>query len=140
MSVNPPPIPGVGNTGGFQFELQNRGGADINTFSGVADQVIAQASKHPEIAAPFTTFRVNVPQVALDIDRPKVLTLGVPLTDVFNTLQVYLGGSYVNDFNLFGRTYRVHASRPRLSSAPRSPTSRAFTSGARKARWSRSIR
>jgi hydrophobe/amphiphile efflux-1 (HAE1) family protein len=107
IAVNPPPIPGVGNTGGFQFELQNRGGADIATFAGVANDVIASAAKRPEIAAPFTTFRADVPQVALDIDRPKVLTLGVPLTDVFSALQIYLGGAYVNDFNLFGRTYRV---------------------------------
>jgi hydrophobe/amphiphile efflux-1 (HAE1) family protein len=106
-SFNPPPIPGLGATGGFQLELEDRSGKSIDDLVAAAYQAIGQASKQPQIAAPFTTFRADVPQLALNIDRPKVITLGVPLPDVFTALQTYLGGVYVNDFNLFGRTYRV---------------------------------
>lgn len=106
-SFNPPPIPGLGETGGFQFELQNRTGTDIAALSKTANELIAEANKRPELAGSFTTFRADVPQIQLSVDRPKVITLGIPLTDVFNTLNTYLGGLYVNDFNEFGRIYHV---------------------------------
>ena len=119
MSFNPPAIPGLGRTGGFEFELQNRGGSDIFELAKMADRVIEAAQKRPEISGAFTTFRPDVPQIRLDVDRARVISLGVPLTDVFLTLQTYLGGLYVNDFNQFGRTYRVwveadsaHRSKP----------------------------
>ncbi len=107
MGFNPPPIPGLGRTGGFQFELQNRGGTGIDALSAMAGRLTAAANQRPEIAGAFTTFRSDVPQIQLNVDRPKVITLGIPLTQVFTTLQTYLGGLFVNDFNLFGRTYHV---------------------------------
>lgn len=106
-SFNPPPIPGLGATGGFQFELQSRGGTDIQALAKTANQLIAEANNTPQIAGAFTTFRANVPQIELDVDRSKAIVLGIPLTDVFNTLNTFLGGLYVNDFNEFGRIYHV---------------------------------
>ncbi len=107
MSFNPPPIPGLGATGGFQFELENRAGTSITDLANTANRLIAAAQHDPALSGVFTTFRADVPQIQVNVDRPKVITLGVPLTDVFNTLQTYLGGLYVNDLNLFGRVYHV---------------------------------
>ncbi|MGH9406474.1 MAG: efflux RND transporter permease subunit [Terriglobia bacterium] len=109
MVINfaPPPIQGLGTTGGFQFEMEDRSGASVDEMAKVAGGLMAAVQKEPAIASAFTAFRPDVPQINLSVDRDKVRTLGVPLTDVFNSLQTYLGGLYINDFNLFGRTYHV---------------------------------
>jgi hydrophobe/amphiphile efflux-1 (HAE1) family protein len=105
---NPPPIPGLGETGGFQFELQDTtGGTDVTTLSNTANQLIAETAKVPALAGSFTTFRADTPQIQLAVDRPQVITLGVPLADVFTTLDTFLGGVYVNQFNQFGQVYEV---------------------------------
>jgi hydrophobe/amphiphile efflux-1 (HAE1) family protein len=121
MAFNPPAVPGLGRTGGFQFELEDRSGQSLGALVAQANEVMAAAAKQPEIAAPFTSFRADVPQIGLDVDRAKVITLGVPLPDVFTALTTYLGGVYVNDFNLFGRTYRVMVqAEPQFRSDPQS--------------------
>lgn len=107
MSFNPPPVPGLGHTGGFDFELEQLGTPALPALSEVANKLLAATRQEPSIAAAFTTFRAQVPQIHLKVDRAKAETLGVPLTDVFGTLETYLGGYYVNEFNRFGQTYQV---------------------------------
>lgn len=107
MCFNPPPISGLGTTGGFSFELQDRAGGSVADLTKAADQFLAEARKAPEVKNLFTSFTASVPQIFVDIDRDKVKSLGVPLSDVFQALQTNLGGYYINDFNKFGRTYRV---------------------------------
>ena len=102
-----PVIPGMGSTGGYTFELQSRGGGTLQDLSATSDAFLAEARKNPAVGAAFTDFSVNVPQLYYDVDRSKVKVQGVPLADVFETMQTFLGGLYVNDFNKFGRTYRV---------------------------------
>ncbi len=104
-----PSIPGMGNVSGFQYELQDRSARTPEELYETAQQMVAAAAKEPPIAALFNTFQVNVPQVKLDIDRDKVKTLGIPLKDVFDALQLYLGGYMINEFNKFGRVYKVMA-------------------------------
>lgn len=103
----PPPVPGYGNASGFTFELQDRSGGDIEKLAKETQRFLEAARKRPELSNLFTGFRVNVPQVSVELDREKARTLGVNVADVFTTLQTYLGGSYINDFNRFGRVYRV---------------------------------
>lgn len=107
MSFNPPPIPGLGRTGGFDFELEDRGNFSVKDLATTADKLIGATRHVPSIAYAFTTFHADVPQLQMRVNRAKAKTLGVPINDVFNTLQTYLGGYYVNEFNLFGRTYQV---------------------------------
>ncbi len=103
-----PPILGLGTSGGFEFMLEDRTGqADIHQLASVADQVIAETQKRPEFAQVMGIFRDTVPQYNVKLDTDKAQTLGVPVTDVYNTLQTFLGGLYVNDFNRFGRTWQV---------------------------------
>jgi hydrophobe/amphiphile efflux-1 (HAE1) family protein len=102
-----PSIPGMGNVSGFQYMLQDRSHRTPEELYQEAQTLVAAASQKPAIAALFNTFQVNVPQVKLDIDRDKVKTLGIPLRSVFEGLQLYLGGYMINDFNKFGRVYRV---------------------------------
>jgi multidrug efflux pump len=109
LCFQPPAIPGLSTTGGLQFELQDRSGGSIQELSAVAKAYMDEAGKRPEIANLFTTFSSQVPQYFVEIDRDKVKKLGVPLNQVFQTLQTYLGGYYINDFNKYGRTYRVMA-------------------------------
>jgi HAE1 family hydrophobic/amphiphilic exporter-1/multidrug efflux pump len=103
----PPALPGLGNAGGFTFQLQDRGGNTPQDLSAVAREFIQKAAVTPHIVRPFSTFTTDVPQIRLDIDREKVRTLGIPINTVFQALQIYLGGLQVNDLNLFGRTYKV---------------------------------
>jgi multidrug efflux pump len=103
----PPPINGLGNAGGFQFELQDRAGRTPDELMQTATAFVAEASKRPEVAGLFSSFRSTIPQVRLDFDRDKARTLGVPVNEAFQVLQICLGGLQVNDFNLFGRTYKV---------------------------------
>ncbi|HYW79002.1 MAG TPA: efflux RND transporter permease subunit, partial [Thermoguttaceae bacterium] len=103
----PPAIDGLGNAGGFQMQLQDRGGVALAQMQAVTDEMLAEGATQSGLTAMTTTFRANVPQLFVDIDRTKVQTLDTPLTSVFNTLQAYLGSAYVNDFNRFGRTWQV---------------------------------
>ncbi|PZF77012.1 hydrophobe/amphiphile efflux-1 family RND transporter [Aestuariivirga litoralis] len=104
---NLPPIIGLGTGSGFEFQLQDFSGAPPRELAAVARGLVFAANQNPQLGRVFTTFAANTPQLFLDIDRDKVQTLGVDLSDVFATLQAVLGGSYVNDFNLFGRTWQV---------------------------------
>ncbi|GMU54678.1 MAG: multidrug efflux RND transporter permease subunit [Candidatus Xenobia bacterium] len=105
---NPPPIPGLGNAGGFTFELQDRSGGDILAQADTAKQFIFQLNQQKQLKGVFTLFSTNVPMVKLWVDRDKVKVLGIPLSDVFAGLQANLGGYYVNQFNKFGRTWQVY--------------------------------
>jgi hydrophobe/amphiphile efflux-1 (HAE1) family protein len=103
----PPPIRGLSSGGGFQFELQSVGGGSLQDVDAVARQIIDAARQQPELAGMYTGFRPGVPQLDAQVDRTKARALGVPLSDVFTSLQIFLGSLYVNDFNAFGRVYRV---------------------------------
>ncbi len=114
----PPPIDGLGSAGGFQMQVEDRGGAGLGELQDVAQEIVRNGNAQAGLTALSTPFRANVPQVFVDIDRTKVMTLGIPLQSVFDTLQAYLGSTYVNDFNRFGRTWQVRvqaASKYRLS-------------------------
>ena len=105
---NLPPILGLGSTGGFQYVLQALQGQSPTDLAAVTRAMIVAANQEPELAGVFTTFAADTPQVFLDIDRDKAQVLGVKVSDVFIALQASLGGYYVNDFNLFGRTWQVN--------------------------------
>jgi HAE1 family hydrophobic/amphiphilic exporter-1/multidrug efflux pump len=109
LVLNPPAIRGLGTAGGFTFVLQDRIGSDTAQLSQVLQGLLTEARKRPEIGFVYSGFDPRIPQVEFQVDRDKVKALGVPLSDVFFTLQTFLGSYYVNDFNLFGRTYRVLA-------------------------------
>ncbi len=102
-----PPILGLGTSGGFEFMLEDRSGGDTAQLAQVSDAVVAETQKHPEFAIVNSIFRNTVPQYKVEVDSDKVQTLGIPVTDVYNALQTFLGGLYVNDFNRFGRTWQV---------------------------------
>ncbi|MFN3500679.1 MAG: efflux RND transporter permease subunit [Allorhizobium sp.] len=103
----PPPVNGLGSTGGFKLQIEDRAGFGYETLDETTKAVLAKAYQAPELAGIFSSFQVNVPQLFADLDRVKAQQLGVSVTDVFQTLQIYLGSLYVNDFNAFGRTYSV---------------------------------
>ncbi len=103
----PPPINGLGNASGFVFELQDKVGRTPQELAAEKDMFMQAMAKRPELTGIYSGFSTSVPQVKLDIDRDKVRTLGIPINTVFQGLQIYLGGLQVNDFNLFGRTYKV---------------------------------
>jgi HAE1 family hydrophobic/amphiphilic exporter-1 len=102
-----PAIPGLGNTGGFEFILQSTAGASPQDMSAVYGGLAIAANEDPVLNAVFSTFKASVPQIFLNIDREKAKALGVPLTNIFNTLSAETGKAYVNDFNKFGKTYQV---------------------------------
>jgi len=102
-----PPILGLGAAGGFELMLQDRTDGDLSRFSEVTQAFVQAARQRPEIASINTGLRTTVPQFRVDLDTDKAQTLGVPVTDVYSALQTFLGGLYVNDFNRFGRTWRV---------------------------------
>ena len=103
----PPPVPGLGTTGGFKLQIEDRAGLGLDALAKVQGDVMAKAAAAPELAVMMASFQVNAPQVQVDVDRVKAKTQHVPLTGIFETLQVNLGSLYANDFNRFGRTYRV---------------------------------
>ncbi|WP_025517097.1 efflux RND transporter permease subunit [Bordetella trematum] len=105
----PPPVPGLGAMGGFKLQIEDRAGLGFEALAQAQGQIMASAAQVPELANMLASFQTNAPQVQVDIDRVKAKSLGVSLTDVFETLQINLGSLYVNDFNRFGRTYRVMA-------------------------------
>ncbi|WP_374449930.1 efflux RND transporter permease subunit, partial [Stella sp.] len=103
----PPPVQGLGTIGGFKLQIEDRAGLGYEALDEATKGFLAAAAKAPELTGLFTSFQLNVPQLDLDIDRTKARQLGISLSDLFETMQVYLGSVYVNDFNLFGRTYSV---------------------------------
>src|SRR5258705_9844879 len=103
----PPAIPGIGNAGGFSFWVQDRSGGGVGLLTENVQKVVDAARKRPELASVNTPFRGSVPQLYADVDRDKVLKQGVAVADVYQTLQAFLGGLYVNQFNRFGRQWRV---------------------------------
>ena len=105
----PPPIRGMSSVGGFKLQIQDRTNAGIEPLKRVNSELIALGNQQPGLVGLFTTFRASVPQLFLDVDRTRVKSMDVPLKEVFDTLQIYLGSLYVNDFNRFGRTYQVMA-------------------------------
>jgi len=114
-----PPILGLSTTGGFQYMLEDRTGGSVDDLARVGDQVVQAARRRPELRGVVNTFRANVPAYKVDTDLAKVQTLGIPVTDAFNTLQTFLGGLYVNDFNAFGRTWQVLVqAQPEFRSQP----------------------
>ncbi|MGH8354168.1 MAG: efflux RND transporter permease subunit, partial [Pseudomonas sp.] len=104
----PPPVMGLGTIGGFRVQIQMRGELGYEELYNQVQNVIAKSQNVPELAGLFSSYQVNVPQVDADIDREKAKTHGVAVNDIFDTMQVYLGSLYANDFNRFGRTYQVN--------------------------------
>jgi multidrug efflux pump len=107
------PVRGVGRTGGFKFMVEDRGDGGLTTLQGQTDNLVEKGNQlrspqqRPLLVGLFSVFRANTPQLYVDMNRAQCMTMGVPLADAFNTLQVYLGSLYVNDFNLYGRTWQV---------------------------------
>jgi hydrophobic/amphiphilic exporter-1 (mainly G- bacteria), HAE1 family len=108
FSFSPPAIPGVGTAGGVTFVLEDRAGKDVQFLSNNLAKFMAAARKRPELASVFSTFIPSVPQQFINVDKDKVLKQGVSLTDVYNTIQAYMGGLFVNYYNDFGRTWQVY--------------------------------
>jgi multidrug efflux pump len=103
----PPPVQGLGTIGGFKMQIEDRTGQGYQALDEATKAFLAKAMQAPELAGLFSSYQVNVPQLYADIDRVKARQLGVAVTDVFETMQIYLGSLYVNDFNKFGRVYSV---------------------------------
>ena len=108
FSFSPPAIPGVGTAGGFTFMLEDRSGSDIQFLTKNLNTFLEAARKRPEIASLSTTFLPSVPQEFVDVDRDKVLKQGVNLSDVYHTIQAFMGGYFINYFNRFGRQWQVY--------------------------------
>jgi len=108
FAFNPPAIQGLGNFGGFQYELQDVGNIGLENLNKVAYGFMGTAAHDPKLKGVFTTFRNDSPQLVVNPDRAKAESLGVPLQSIFNTMQIYLGSLYVNDFDYLSRTYRVY--------------------------------
>jgi len=133
LIINPPPIRGLGQSSGFAFILQDRAGGDPQRFSQVLQNFLTEARKRPEIANggyAFTQYNDKIPQIEYDIDHDAVKTYGVSLSDVFFTLQEFLGSYYVNDFNLFGRTFKVQAQADAAARAHPEDVKRYYVRGA----------
>jgi len=107
LAFPPPPIQGLGNATGFEYWLEDRGGAGLVELQKVGDDLVAAGEENPVLARMNNNFRATVPQIYVDVDRVQAKKLGIPLGSIFSTLQAYLGSAYVNDFNKFGRVYRV---------------------------------
>ena len=105
----PPPVRGLSTVGGFKLQIQDRTQQGSAQLEQVTNEIIAKASALPGMARVFTTFRASVPQLFVDVDRTMAKSMSIPLAGIFQTLQIYLGSLYVNDFNLLGRTYQVYA-------------------------------
>ena len=108
VNVFPPPaVSGLGRAGGFKLMIEDRGDVGLDMLQGQTDNVVERGNQQPGLSGLFTVYKANSPQLFADVDRAKCLTDGVSLADAFGTLQAYLGSRYVNDFNLFGRTWQV---------------------------------
>jgi len=104
----PPPVDGLGSAGGFKVMIRDRAAQGLPVLQSATDKVVAEGNQTPGLVGLFTPFRSNTPQMYVKVDRTKCISMGVPINDVFLTLQVYLGGYYTNDFNQFGRTWQVN--------------------------------
>ena len=109
VTVLPPSVRGIGNTGGFKMMVTNQTGATPEEIGRVTNQLVAAANRQPELSRVFSPFNTGTPKIFADIDRVKSEMIGVPADRVFEALEVYLGSAYINDFNMLGRTYRVAA-------------------------------
>jgi len=119
FAFGPPPLPGYGNVSGFTMQLQDRSGGSIAQLAGYVKQLTEAVANRPEIGRISTTFNPATPQVKVELDREKARTLGVPVDSVFQTMQAYLSGLYVNDFVRFGRVYKVFLqAEPEFTSKP----------------------
>jgi len=107
--VQPPSVQGIGNAGGFRMMIEDRGGAGPQALQGAVYAMMGRAAQTPGLTQVFSLFETQTPQLYLDIDRTKAQLLGISLPDVFGALQTFIGSSYINDFNLFGRTFRVQS-------------------------------
>jgi HAE1 family hydrophobic/amphiphilic exporter-1 len=108
FAFGPPAIPGLGTAGGFTFMLQDRGGGSVQQLSEALDKLTLAARKRPEIASLVSTFRPTVPQLFVQVDQDRVLKQGLQFGEVYQTLQAFLGGAYINQFNRFGRQWKVY--------------------------------
>lgn len=111
IAVNPPTIPSLGSTGGFVFQLQDRGDrntGDVSSLDRIKLELLTRANQTPGLQGVFSTYTANAPQLQIEVDRNKAEALQVPVEEIYSTLQTYIGSRYVNDFNAFGRTYRVY--------------------------------
>lgn len=119
IGFNPPTIPGLSTTGGFELYIQSRGEGDTQRLNEVAQEFVAKARKRAEFAGVVSTLRANSPELYVEVDREKAKALGVNLTDIFQTIQASFGSLYVNDFNKFGRVYRVQLqAEPQFRATP----------------------
>lgn len=109
MVFPPPPVQGLGTIGGFKLQIEDRAALGPDALDRAVKAFLAKAREAPELAGVFTGYQDNVPQLSVDVDRTRAQQLGVSIPDVFDTLQIYLGSLYVNDFNKFGRVYQVRA-------------------------------
>ena len=109
MVFTPPPVLGLGSLGGFKAQVEDRGDAGPEALYAAVQDALGKAAKNPALAGLLSTYQINVPQLDVSVDRDKVKQQGVKLSDVFDTLQTYMGSTYVNDFNRFGRTFQVMA-------------------------------
>lgn len=105
----PPPVQGLGTIGGFKLQVEDRADLGYEALDKAMKDVVAKAQKAPELAGVFTSYKISQPQLYADLDRTKALQLGIDVQEVFDTMQIYLGSLYINDFNKFGRTYQVVA-------------------------------
>jgi len=108
FAFGPPAIPGLGTAGGFTLMLQDRSGGTVQQLSETMDKLALAARKRPELASLVTTFRPTVPQLFVNVDQDRVLKQGLQFGEVYQTLQAFLGGAYVNQFNRFGRQWKVY--------------------------------
>ena len=104
-----PPVSGLGNTGGFKLQIEDRGNQGFEALNEVVQTVMGKAYQDPNLVGVFSSYNINSPQLLANIDRTKAQQLGIPVQEIFDTMQIYLGSMYVNDFNLFGKTYQVVA-------------------------------
>src|SRR5687768_4022414 len=119
LAFNAPSFRGLGSTGGFSLQLQDPSGGDFAEFAAVAQEFVARAMEHPAIATAGTNFRVSAPRLYVRVDRERAKALGVPISEVFDTMQAYFGNLYINDFVKFGRIYRVQTEAlPEYRSSP----------------------
>jgi hydrophobe/amphiphile efflux-1 (HAE1) family protein len=121
FAFGPPPLPGYGNVSGFTMQLQDRSGGSVEQLAGYVKQLQEAVARRPEIASVSTSFNPSTPQVKVELDREKARTLGVPVDSIFQTLQAYLSGLYVNDFVRFGKVYKVFLqAEPEFTNQPES--------------------
>jgi len=109
LAFGPPPIHGVGSTGGFRLMLQDRRGGNFKQLEAVAQSLVEAGDRQPALVGMYSAFRAETPEIYVDVDRTKAKSMDVPLDSVFDTLQIYLGSAYVNDFTFLGRSFQVNA-------------------------------